>query len=231
MNTRLSLVCRRLALYTYTRHSTHTHAWPALLAKCRRHSKHQHTPCSEQPLHDERDELCAHVHFSHIQKEQSYVSITNTHNYYYDSLSCNTLSTLNHVIIIISFYCVAMDLVGRSDVVASSPPRQKLFYAFITTETNDKALPTICACERTRAGRRFFNFDERIYCAILEMNKIVLFQVMILSTEHVRYQQSFLAPRTIHRMVHLRTVFDLFCLVSIEFISEATTQIEYHPWS
>lgn len=187
MNTRLS--CRR---HTHTR-----------LAKCQRHwQQHTNTSCSrpssqKNNADDDDDDndgwdrkLCAHVHFSHIHsEEQSYVSITNTHNYYYNEddgrrwryslLPHAPLSIPYHLFHFHSILCVSFRyfvrfILSREDDFDTPKPKRKrkknisCFYCCCTD------IPSRCAC----AWRKNFSLCDGID------DHFSVFHVMVLHTRH-----------------------------------------------
>lgn len=100
------------------------------------------------------DELCAHVHFSHIHNEQSYVSITNTHNYYYDILLQHTRSsTISLLLLLFRFHRCTMWWCCRARSQRHAKKHSTLSF---TPKRPDKARPPTFV--RAHAGQPHFSF-------------------------------------------------------------------------
>lgn len=186
-------------------------------------------------------ELCAHVHFSHIHNEQSYVSITNTHNYYYDILFPTHAPQPYHYYYYFIFTFVSSPLCDVAQSLKGT--LKKKIYVFIT--------PNWCgtkryrlSCVRTRDSHTLILYYLNDKGTILILAKYSFFCFVFFSKILFIFSGDGSCCTIVNRpdapkqLLKWRSIFDLFCLVSFEktvsageLISKATTQIEYHPWS
>lgn len=218
---------------------------------------HTHSTCG----YDGWDELCAHVRFSHIQhKEQSYVSITNTHNYYYD------IPLAQHTRLTRSVSSQHSPRFGPTILLfyISSHRRWYAKKYFLRFYYNDmKRYRRWCVRARARKTSIYhLAATKGIYCARAHTHNLLLFlrftkrkrnwsctrQLSATYTAQANHFSTKGAPRAQNNSsnanysfwrIHFLIAFVWFVPKSIasgerrgELISKATTQnIEYHPWS